>query len=348
MPEKSQIRKGSAPVYIIRPAFKNFGLDYLHISLIALVVILVALAFALSAFKPGVVIQNCAYGAVNGTCVMPRHNGTQALAAASRALASYATVNTSLSLLPYYALINRSTAAYLLGQGEWFVTIPSRNPFDNTLFNFSVLLYDSNLSLAYSYYPAIKPVLYTNDTVVAPGVVGMYGKSLCTTSEPVPVYAITDPYATGAMPALYAALNATERYGTAINMSYYFIFGGSAIRFYGGYGQDTTQLLGRYLSCASKQSAGSFRAFLSNLSIAYMGVPLYNNTLYDVAQGSSLNMSSFGACMTDSVSSLNRQAQLASFYNIIATPEFVLNCKYATIPQTLDAAINYSVNQVKG
>ena len=39
------------PVFIIRPASKHLGLDYLHILLIALVIILIVLAFALSTFQ---------------------------------------------------------------------------------------------------------------------------------------------------------------------------------------------------------------------------------------------------------------------------------------------------------
>lgn len=347
MPKKTnRIRKGSEPVFIIKPAVKGFGLDYLHVSLIALVVLLVALAFALSAFAPGAKVMSCTYGAYNGTCVTPVHNSSQAMTAASRVLASYATINASLSLLPYYALVNKSSVSYLPGQAQWFVTFPSINPLTHGQFNFSVLLYDSNLTLAYSYYPAIKPVLFTNNTVTAQGVVSIYGRSLCTTKKPAPVYTITDPYATGAISALYTALNASAKYGSAINMSYDFIFGGSAIGFYNGYGQATTQQLGRYLYCASKQAPQKFRAFLGNLSMAYTGVPIYNTTLNQIALGSALNMSSFTTCMANSVSSLNLQAQIATFYGVTTTPEFVLNCRYATIPQTLYPAINYTLSQV--
>jgi hypothetical protein len=345
--KKSATGKEGEPVFILRPAIKNYGLDYLHIELMAIVVILIALAFALAYFKPGVVVKSCAYGAVNGTCALPVHNGTQALAAAERVIASYSTINTSFSLLPYYALVNESKVAYLPDQSAWFIDVPYIDPFlSNTIFNFSMLLSDSNLSLENSFSTMIKPVLYTNNTVVAPGTVSLYGEALCTTSKPVPVYLVTDPYATGAMPALYSALNASRRFGSEINMSYDFIFAGSSISLYSGYGAANTQLLGQYLSCASRQS--DFRDFISNLSIAYTGVPLSNSTLYDVAQGSSLNISSLDACLSNSVTSLNYQAKVAELYHVITTPEFIVNCKYATIPQTLDSAINYSLGQTKG
>jgi hypothetical protein len=349
MPEKKKqaAKKENAPVFILKPALKNYGLDYLHIELLAIVVILVALAFALASFKSGVVFKSCAYGAVNGTCFTPAHSSAQALSAAERILASYSTLNTSFSLLPYYALVNDSTVSYLPNQSAWFVMIPYVDPYaSNTVFNFSMVLYGSNLSLENSFTQMIKPVIYSNNTVVAPGVVSLYKGALCTTSRPVPVYLITDPYSAGSIPALYSALNASKQFDGKINMSYYFVFTSSAINFYGGYGEETTQLLGRYLSCASRQSG--FRNFVSNLSIAYKGIPLYNSTLYDVAQGSGLNMSSFGACITNSTVSLNDQARVAGLYDVAITPEFVVNCKYATIPQTLDTAINYSLTQTKG
>lgn len=339
--------KDKEPVYILKPAVKNFGLDYLHMELIAIVIILVALAFALAYFKPGTVITSCAYGAVNGTCTVPIHNSTQVLAAAEKIIASYATLNTSFSLLPYYALVNESKLSYLQNQSDWLVIVPYTDPFlSNTIFNFSMLLSDSNLTLENSFTQMIKPALYTNNSVVAPGTVSLYGSALCTTSKPVPVYMVTDPYASGVIPALYTALNASKHYGNEINMSYYFIFAGSAIPLYGGYGLESTQLLGRYLSCASKQS--SFNNFLSNLSIAYKDVPLSNSTLYDIAQGSSLNTSALNTCMANSVTSLNYQAKVAALYNVVTTPEFIVNCKYATIPQTLNLAINYSLRQTKG
>lgn len=349
MPTKreAKTKKAAEPVFLIRPALRNYGLDYLHIALLALVAILIAFTIALAYFKPGVVIKSCEYGAVNGTCTQPVHNSTQALEAAERVLASYAMINTTFSLLPYYALVNASKVSYLPAQAEWFVQVPSTNPFLNgTVFNFSMTLYDSNLSLASPFSQAIKPVRYTNNTVVAPGTVSLYGRALCTTAKPMPVYLITDPYSVGAISSLYTALSTSKRLGSEINMSYYFIFTSAATRFYGGVGAGTTQLLGGYLSCASKQR--NFGNFLSNLSIAYSGVPLSNSTLYDVALGSSLNISALDACMGHVVTSLDYQAQLASLYSVATVPEFVLNCKYATIPQTLNMALNYSLGQMKG
>jgi hypothetical protein len=345
--KKNAQKKEGEPVFILKPALKNYGLDYLHIELIALVVVLAVLAFALASFKPGVLVSGCAYGEVNGTCTVPAHNSAQALAAAERVLASYATINTSFSLLPYYALVNESKVSYLINQSAWFVSVPYVNPFArNSVYNFSLVLYDSNLSLKNAYAQTIKPVFYTNDSVIAPGAISVYSGSPCTTTKPVPVYTFIDPYSKGALSALSAMFNASKRYASVANMSYYFIFTGSAASFYDGYGVAGTQMYGRYLSCASRQP--QFGAFLANMSIAYTGVPPFNTTLYGVAQGSGLNISAFNACMANSTASLNAQSRLADLYSVATTPEVLVNCKYATIPQTIGAALNYSLSQTKG
>ena len=339
-------KNGKEPVFIIRPAVKRFGLDYLHISLLVLVVILVALAFSLSVFRRGVVLQNCQYGVVNGTCAALEHNGTQALQSAERILASYATVNTSFSLLPYYSLINQSQAAYLPNQDRWLVVIPYLNPLlNNEKSNFSMLLYGSNLTLASPFIETIKPASPTNNTVQGLGFVNIYGRALCTTSKPIQVYLVTDPYAPGAIQSLYTALNASRQFNGSVNMSYYFIFSQYAAGFYNGYGIQKTQALGQYLSCASRQP-GKLAGFLSNLTILYKGLPVSNYTLDQVEIGSGMNTTRFNACLNTSAANLNYQASLAGLYGVTVTPEFITDCKYASIPQTLGYAINYTLKSI--
>jgi len=77
MPQKAS--KNKEPVFIVKPALKRGGLDYLHISLIALVIVLIALAFSLAFFKQGTVVKNCYYGVVNGTCATQQYNSSQVL-----------------------------------------------------------------------------------------------------------------------------------------------------------------------------------------------------------------------------------------------------------------------------
>jgi hypothetical protein len=145
---------------------------------------------------------------------------------------------------------------------------------------------------------------------------------------------------------MYVALNASKKYNGSINMSYFFIFSGYSARFYDGYGIEKTQDMGSYLSCASRQP-GRLGAFLSNLSIIYTGAPISNLTLNQVVVGSGMNFSKFGACLVNSTYSLDNQAKLAGFYNVTTVPEFITDCKYASIPQTLDYAINYTLGSLK-
>ena len=342
--ESSNAAAGKAsPHFLVKPAVNGLGLDYIHLSLIALVLILVALSFSLSIPKHATsTVASCGYGLQkNGSCVLPLHTGAEALLSAERILADYGYTNSSLSLLPYYSFVNSSKVSYLNSTKEWLVVIPYNDPFTKELLNISMLLYDSNLSLAEPFMEMIKPVSLHNNTVVYPGVVSIYGRTLCTSNSSTPVYLFTDPYAPGALRSIDVALNASEHYGTRINMSYFFIFAGNSVNFYHSYGVGTTQEMGRYLACASRQE--EFGSYIADLRKVYYGAPLTNTTLAQLAAGAGFNMSAFGSCLQNSSNMLNSQASMSNLYGVISTPEFVVGCKYSTIPQKLDNAINYTL-----
>ncbi len=338
------------PVMLVRPAVKSLGLDYLHVSLIILVAILIALAFALSLFRPGPLVSNCSYGiTANGTCTAPEHTAAEALNASERVLASYATTNSILSLLPYYSLPNQSVVSYISNQSEWLVTIPYKDPTVNyTKFYFNILLYNSNLSVAHAFVQAPLPASITHDRVSAYGAVSIYGKTACTfaPNAPVPVYGFIDPYAPGAILALESGINASNKIHSA-NVSYKFIFTGYSLALYKTYGVNATQQNGADLWCASMQPS-RFPAYLANYSILFNGDPISASNLYQVAQGSGLNLSEFNACLASAPQKLNAQAAFAQYYGVETTPMYVVDCQYQTIPQTLGAAINYSLQQLRG
>jgi hypothetical protein len=345
MAETKKKQKASEPVFIIKPALKRGGLDYLHISLIALVLVLVALAFSLAYFKQGVVLENCQYGIVNGTCSAPKYNSTQALAAAERVLASYAYVNSSLSLLPYYSEVGLANVSFIQSENEWFIQIPYEDPLLNyKTFYVSMLLSGNNLTLVQPFLQTVKPVSYTNNSVVSLGVVNISGRVLCTTKTPIPVYLMVDPYAPGAMQSINNAINLSDSLRNSINMSYKIIFTNYSRSFYSGYGTGTTQDLGRYLLCTSSQK--DFAGYVANLSKVFVGRPLDNLTLYQTAEGSGINLTMLSACMDNSTQTLQFQASLAQLYNIVSTPQYVVDCKYSAIPQTVGEAINYTLDSL--
>ena len=49
--QSEKVSEQNAPVFLVRPRSKKLGLDYLHIILILLAVILAALAYSLSGFR---------------------------------------------------------------------------------------------------------------------------------------------------------------------------------------------------------------------------------------------------------------------------------------------------------
>ena len=343
--KKGKVGKGE-PVFLVRPVAKKAGLDYLHLSLMVLVVILVGVALALSFSKPGTVVKGCEYGSMNGTCIVPQHNATQVLSAAMGILAAYKYSNTSLSLLPYYIIVNQSKASYIPGEGSWLVTAPYVDPFaHNVTYGLSLVLYDSNLSLRQASLSTLAPNTTTNDSVSAYGAVEIGGKEACSTKAPIPVYLVTDPYAPGAIQAIQKAINASTEFAGSINMSYYMIFTDYAVSHYNVYGQNTTQALGYYLYCSSKQA--EFPAFVANLSKVYDGNPISEPVLQSVAQGSGLNTSELADCVGSSTSALDSQLALAQLYGVATnTPAFVVNCKYQALPQTIGSAIDYALGKV--
>ena len=347
MPKKIS-KQNKEPVFIVRPVRKNFGLDYLHISLMVLVIALVALAFGISLFKPGSsAASSCQYGSLNGTCMMPIHNSSQALLGAEKILAAYGSFNSSLSLLPYYSLVNQSSVDYLPSQGQWYISVPYLDPVShNRVFRVSFSIYDSNLSLATPYTQMLPPISYTNNSVAGLGSVSLSGRTLCQTTAPIPVYLITDPYSPGALGAVSSAVNARREFGSKVNMSYYFVFGAPSIRFYKSFGLVQTQALGQYLSCASRQ--GNFAGYAANVSSVFTGTPISNSTLYDIATASNLNTTKLNTCLANVSEALNYQAQLSDLYNLRYSPGFVVNCKYGTIPETLNYSIAYALGSLPG
>ncbi|MEM3841484.1 MAG: hypothetical protein QXN59_02220 [Candidatus Micrarchaeaceae archaeon] len=332
------------PVFVVKRATKLGGLDYIHISLIVLVVILIALSFALSVYKENVIIKNCEYGISNSTCIQPKYNQTQVIEGAERALAAYSSANGSISIVPYYSLVNQSTAAYIPSTADWLVSFPYIDPLDhNKVFNASMLINGSTLALEGSFLGIPKPSSTTSNMVVAKGAIEIAGKSACNTTEPIPVYSITDPYAYGALNSLRDGINASQKFGNKVNVSYYFIYTDPSIALYGKYGIGRTQALGEYLFCASKQS-GHFSNFTSIVQSEFYGTPLLNITLNDTAIEAGMNMTSFDSCLNNSAIALDYQAKLAAYYGVTQTPTYIVNCMYQTLPETLDSAINYSID----
>jgi protein-disulfide isomerase len=344
---KIEYKKEQKEPFLLVKSVKWFGLDTLHILLIALVLILIGLSISLSEFRPGPVIINCPYGITqNYTCINLNNSSSNVLLAAERVLASYSLINSSLSLLPYYSLVNEAKISYMSNLNEWYVSIPYINPFiKNQIFNVSIILNASNYTLKSFNIQTFKPLYNSQNRVISLGTISLYGKTECTQKTPIPIYLFVDPYAPGALQSMYDAYNTTVKYGNKVNMSYKFIFTGYALKYYKSAGVNETQTVGESLFCASQQP-NKFDAFLKNYSILFNNYPLSNVTLTQIASGSGLNMSKYDLCMQNSSEILRNQALLSDFYGVETTPTFIVNCKYMTIPQTLNDTLGYVFNSI--
>ncbi len=340
---------GKEPFFLIKPVIKNRGLDYLHISLIALVIILIAFIAILSTFhvvKSVTSYKSCPYGVSNSICIQPKYNSSQALSSAETYIAGYSNLNSSLSLLPYYIDMNKSTVSYLNNSKEWLVVFPYNDPLLNEQYNISMLLYGSNLSLVEPFTQFIRPVSVTKNKAVGNGAIDLASHTYCNTTTPIPTYFITDPYAYDSLGLLSNVINDSKAFNNKITPNYYFIFTGYSQSLYSNYGVNKTQLIGKYLSCASTQP--NFGTYVQNLNKIFSYTPLSNKTLVEEAIKSGLNMSDMSSCFYNITSTMNYQAELAKYYNVTQTPEIIVNCKYETIPERFNSTVNYSLSKLPG
>ncbi|MGC8567890.1 MAG: hypothetical protein ACP5RP_00745 [Candidatus Micrarchaeia archaeon] len=348
LPKKSNKKSSESikgPVFLIKPASKMAGLDYLHISLIILVIILIAVSFALASFKRGIIIQNNTQACANSISYQNQNitNSNAALRSVERLIGSYKNTNTSFDLLPFYTLVNESNVSYSPFTHLWTVVIPYIDPLYYYKKFYVVSVVNSSFYPKYIALSMPMPNLTSSSYVAAPGILAI-NTTPCSSTLPIPVDMISDPYGPYTINAIYQAINISKEYGNKINMNYFFIFSKYSDEMYSQYGINETQLMGKYLFCASKQSR--FPAFMGNFTKVFSGTPLSNQMLYMIANASGLNMNNMNSCLSTSAKALADQEMLVSgIYKIIFTPSYVINCEYQTIPPFANRTINYSIQQ---
>ncbi len=336
------------PEVIIRPVSRFGGLDTIHIALIALVLVLIGIVLLLSFSKPVVITRNvtnstsinCTYFYA-GKCVVPTHNASQVKAQVGRILASYTNVNSSLSLgFPFYSNISGANVSFLPSKDEWYVVVPMINPIGNVSYKTSFLLYDSNLTLATPFIQTITPSKILGNEVVAQGVISVEKAVACTAQTPLRIFWFIDPYAPGSIQSLSTLISLENKYGSNLNASIEIVYGPYSQLIGSVHGYNNTIALGKYIFCASKQSA--FQKFVPNLESAYANAYMPISLLNSIATYSGLNVSMLNSCIASSTTAIDAQGYLASYYNITTTPMAIVGCKYLAIPQTANNAICYA------
>lgn len=341
---KAQINEAKI---VLKPIGRYGGLDNIHIALLVLVAVLIALLLVISYSKPQIIIENttntsstCVYGVMNGSCVYPTHNESSVLRQLGKIIASYEFVNGSLSLLPYYSIIQNTTFGYLPISKVWLAVVPVINPATGNTFSTSFLIYDSNLSLVNPYIQTVRTSQVLSDYVVSQGVVRLSNQAVCGMQAPLPVYWFIDPYAQGSISSLSNLTAVESKYGSKLNLSLKVLFASESQNIAKTYGDNNTRALGKYLFCSSKQSG--FSNFVTTLNAVYSGSYLSPSLLSSLANQSGLNIPQLRGCMLNSTSAINAQALLAQYYNVTSTPSVVTDCVYSAIPQTERNAICFA------
>ncbi|MDE1834247.1 MAG: hypothetical protein KGH64_02830, partial [Candidatus Micrarchaeota archaeon] len=286
--------------------------------------------------------QNCTYGSVNGTCITPKLTIPQAKTAAERILAAYGTLNSTLSLLPYFSKVNNINASYLPVTKQWYVSIPYKTPYTSNTYLFGVLISDANPSSFATFVQELPPGNLTNNYVVAPGVIKLYSQTQCSTTSPLQVYWFIDPYAPGSIPSLVNESNLQSSLGSKANFSVKILYTSYSQKITNTYGLNNTVALGDYIECGSLQR--NFTGFVKALNASYSGTYMPSYILSGIAGNSGFNMSSLNSCISAASSPVVRLAQhdQAQRFNVTSPSAVVTDCQYLSIPQTAHQAICYS------
>lgn len=336
-------KKIKEPSIIIRPIGKLGGLDNLHATLIIVIVLMFALLLFISYSKPIIVLNNMNQSN-NTTASSAQHTASQIKGIASRVLASYSTVNSSLSLLPFISDISSMNATYLPSMKSWYVSLLAKNFGSGPTFAFSFLISDANTSKVTPLIQAAVPSEILDNSVASQGVVQLNGKYQCVNTSQTQVYWFIDPYSTGAVASLLNASSIERRFGSGVNVTMKIIFGSYTQSIAASSGLLNAEYLGKYIYCASQQK--NFSAFASNLNSVYASGYVPQGVLSNIANYSKLDESQLGACLSNTTQPLNTQSLLAKYYNITQTPVEVVNCRYMSIPQTVQQALCYSNNSL--
>ncbi len=310
-----------------------------------MIALLLALLLVVSYSKPILIgnsttASNCTYGYLNGSCAVPLHSAAQVGSVVERLLASYATVNGTLSLLPYFSNVSSMSETYLPGSGDWYVSLKARNPVSNQAFLVSFLISDSNLSRATPTIQVAMPSSVSSNYVAAAGTVKLANKYACSTQSPMSVYWFLDPYAPGSIRSLVNATSIEGRLGGRVNLTVKIVNGPDTQSMSSAFGSNNALVLGRYVFCAAQQA--NFRSFASNLNALYSGSYVQPSTLAGLANVSRLNYSALNSCLGSAAQVINNQALLASYYSVTQTPSVVVDCEYQALPQTAAEALCYA------
>jgi hypothetical protein len=330
------------PSIIIRPIGKLGGLDNLHITLIVVIVLLFLLVLVTSYSKP-ILITNSSNSS-NVSVHAPEHSAAQIKVLVERLLASYASVNTSLSVLPFISNITAMNLTYMNTSRSWYVHLTARNPGNNITFAVAFLINDLDTTKVIPLLQAAMPSQVGNNTVIAQGVVQLGGKYACLTSSPMQIYWFIDPYAVGSVRSLLNVTNLETRLGNKVNLTVKIHFYSDTQNIASSFGLFNAQYLGKYIFCASQQK--NFSSFVSNLNSLYSGTYMPQGVLSNIANISKLDFPELSNCVNASTQTLNTQSLLAQYYNITQTPIVVVNCHYMALPQTVHEALCYAENSL--
>ncbi len=331
------------PSVVVKPLGRLGGLDGIHLSLMALVMVMAALLLVISS-NNGIratnstttLAYNCTTAAANGTCTAPIHNASQVRLAVEQFIARYSYLNTSYSLLPYISDVNSMTVSYSPSSGSWYASVPTKAPGNNSTVYLSFIYNDRSASVM-PFIQAVTPSLATQNYVKSYGVMQLTGKASCSVPYPEQVYWFIDPYSPGSISRLKDLTALESQFGNAMQAHLEILYTQYSAQVADAYGINNTEALGNYLFCASSQQ--NFTRFVSTVNSTYSDKYMSPSFLATLAKDSGLDANALGTCMGNATGVIARQSVLAQYYNVTSTPLVITDCQYQSIPQTEQYAL---------
>ncbi|MGC8479339.1 MAG: hypothetical protein ACP5M9_01580 [Candidatus Micrarchaeia archaeon] len=349
MAKKNMNNKKSEPNLIIKPIGKLGGLDGIHVLLILLLIVALALLLYTSYAKQSILIitnqstnqtfnnTQCQYGVYKNSCVTPVHNATQIKKIFENLLASYTTVNNQDSLIPFISNTSQIKEYYSPLTKTWVVTVIDKDILTNSTFLFSAIINDTNTSKIIPSIQTVLPSLKSKNLVTGNGYIDLTNKTSCITENTTPVYWFIDPYSPGSINSLSYYEQIQKSFNKSISPDLYILYTQYSQEIANEYGLHNATMMGKYLFCASKQP--NFDEFASTLNSSYQNLYISTSELNSIAKNSDLNITQLSSCISTAGTAINRQAIVANYYNVTASPFVVIGCKYQTIPQMAYQAI---------
>ena len=313
---------------------KNFTKTQYVILLIAVIAIASLFYIIVSRQKPACPecpAQNCTAPPT------PLHNASEVGKFIGRVMDSYSDL----------AFADPTTPRFIADEGVWEeVVMLNRSGSSKSI---RIRVFDSNLTLDSIMVEGPKPLVLSDDEVVANGVVRLNGKLNCS-QDKIRVFVFSDLYCPPCIAAEKSIEELKQKFNSSVSFEYKIILTHS-YDLAPTYGLENVTKAAGYLLCSRAQDKlDEFKKCAIDAYLKHEEVPLTPDELDGCVNSSSLNKSALDTCMSSYYIDLNKDRMLAETYSLVGTiqtvpsgaPVVTVDCMYKAQADYAEAAICYA------